>query len=118
MPAGTKWYDFNSGKIFDGGQEISYSTTLNTIPIFVRAGSIIPIGPDVQYSNEKAWDALTIRVYAGADGKFSLYEDEGDNYNYEKGAYSTIGFIWKTRITSLTIDTLNGSFRNASIKDF
>lgn len=110
LPAGTKWYDFNSGKIFDGGQEISYSTTLNTIPIFVRAGSIIPIGPDVQYSNEKTWDALTIRVYAGADGKFSLYEDEGDNYNYEKGAYSTIGFIWNDKNNQLTIDTRQGSF--------
>lgn len=110
LPAGTKWYDFNSGKAYEGGQEISYPTTLNTIPLFLRAGSILPLGPDVQYSNEKAWDNLTIRIYPGANGSFTLYEDEGDNYNYEKGAYSTIGFIWNDKSNQLTIETRNGSF--------
>jgi alpha-D-xyloside xylohydrolase len=110
LPAGTKWYDFNSGKAYEGGQEISYPTTLNTIPLFLRAGSILPLGPDVQYSDEKAWDNLTIRIYPGANGSFTLYEDEGDNYNYEKGAYSTIGFIWNDKSNQLTIETRNGSF--------
>ena len=69
-------------------------TPIDIIPLYVKAGSILPVGPKVQYATEKKWDNLEIRVYEGANGEFTLYEDENDNYNYEKGAYSTITFIW------------------------
>jgi len=78
--------------------------------LFVKVGSIIPFGPQVQYATEKKWDNLEIRVYAGANGKFTLYEDENDNYNYEKGAYSTISFMWNDAKKSLTINDRKGSF--------
>ena len=76
----------------------------------MKAGSILPIGPDVQFSTEKAWDDLEIRVYAGANGKFCLYEDEFDNYNYEKGAFSTRDFSWNDKSRSLTIAARKGSY--------
>jgi alpha-D-xyloside xylohydrolase len=76
----------------------------------VKAGSIIPVSPSVQYAQEKKWDDLEIRVYPGADGKFVLYEDENDNYNYEKGVYSTITFNWNDKNKTLTIGDRNGSF--------
>ena len=110
LPAGTTWYDWYTGKSTKGGQEITCVTQLNTIPLYVRAGSIVPIGPDVQYSSEKPWDDLEIRVYAGADGTFSLYEDEGDNYNYEKGAFSTIDFKWNDKSRTLTIAARKGQY--------
>jgi alpha-D-xyloside xylohydrolase len=76
----------------------------------VKAGSIIPFGPKVQYATEKKWDNLEIRIYPGADGEFTLYEDENDNYNYEKGSYSTITFSWDDEKKELTIGDRKGSF--------
>ncbi|MBO6077857.1 MAG: DUF5110 domain-containing protein [Bacteroidaceae bacterium] len=110
LPAGTRWYDFETLEQFDGGMEIERSVNIKSIPLYVKAGSILPIGPDVQYSTEKPWDDLEIRVYAGANGKFSLYEDEFDNYNYENGAFSTIDFSWNDKSRSLTIGTRKGSY--------
>jgi len=80
------------------------------MPLYVKAGSILPIGPKVQYATEKKWDNLEIRVYPGADGEFTLYEDENDNYDYEKGAYSTITFKWDNEKKTLTINDRQGSF--------
>ena len=110
LPKGTDWYDFWTGKHYKGGQSIHYSTSLQIVPMFVRAGSILPLGPEMQYVGEKAWDHLEIRVYPGADGQFTLYEDEGDNYNYEKGVYSTIPFVWKDKDRTLTIGARQGSY--------
>lgn len=110
LPAGAKWYNWYSHQRYEGGQEITIETNLNTIPLFVRAGGIIPIGPDVQYSNEKPWDDMEIRVFAGDDGSFTLYEDEGDNYNYEKGAFSTIEFTWNDKSHTLTIGARKGEY--------
>ncbi len=110
LPEGMTWYDFWTNKKINGGQEIEKTTKINEIPLFVKAGSIIPFGPQVQYATEKKWDNLEIRVYAGANGEFTLYEDENDNYNYEKGAYSTISFIWNDAKKSLTINDRKGSF--------
>ena len=76
--------------------------------MFVRAGSILPLGPEMQYVGEKAWDNLEIRIYPGADGEFTLYEDEGDNYNYEKGYYSNIIFKWNNRTRTLSISARQG----------
>lgn len=110
LPKGTDWYDFWTGEKQTGGQNISKETPLDIIPLYVKAGSILPIGPKVQYATEKKWDNLEIRVYKGADGEFTLYEDENDNYNYEKGAYSTITFRWNDAKKVLSINDRKGSF--------
>lgn len=110
LPAGCRWWDFHSGESYKGGQTMTIDSNLKTIPMYVRAGSILPIGPDVQYAAEKPWDDLEIRVYPGADGEFTLYEDEGDNYNYEHGAYTTIRFNWDDSARCLTIADREGSF--------
>jgi alpha-D-xyloside xylohydrolase len=110
LPNGTDWYDFWTGKKYSGGQTLNKETPIDIIPLYVKAGSILPIGPKVQYSTEKKWDNLEIRVYPGADGKFTLYEDENDNYNYEKGIYSTITFTWDNAKKTLTINNRKGSF--------
>ena len=110
LPKGTSWIDFWTGEKQSGGKTISKETPLDIIPVYVKAGSILPIGPDVQYAEEKSWDNLEIRIYPGADGEFVLYEDENDNYNYENGAYSTITFSWDDSEKKLTIGDREGSF--------
>ena len=111
LPKGTTWINFWTNQKLAGGKTITIPTHLNTIPLFVKAGSILPLGPDVQYTSEKKWDNLEVRVYAGADGEFTLYEDEGDNYNYEKGAFSTIKFSWNDKTGKLTIGKREGEFK-------
>jgi len=110
LPKGANWYDFWTGKQYKGGQNVTLETQLNRVPMFVRAGSIVPMGPEMQYVGEKSWDNLELRVYPGADSQFVLYEDEGDSYNYEKGAYSTINIIWNERAHTLTIGERQGRF--------
>ena len=110
LPKGADWYDFSTGKRYKGGQMVKLTTTLHDVPMFVRAGSIVPLGPVMQYVGEKTWENLEIRVYPGADGQFTLYEDEGDSYNYEKGVYSTITFQWNDRTRTLTIGARQGSY--------
>jgi alpha-D-xyloside xylohydrolase len=109
LPEGTTWTDFWTGKSYAGGQTIDTASPIETLPLFVRAGSIMPYGPSVEYAMEKA-DPIELRIYRGADGDFTLYEDEGDNYNYEKGRYATISFHWKDATRSLTIGKRYGSF--------
>lgn len=110
LPAGTDWVDFWTAERFKGGKSIKKTVNLKTIPLYVKAGGIIPIGPNVQYATEKKWDNLEIRVYPGANGSFTLYEDEFDNYNYEKGAYSTISFNWNDKTRTLTIGDRQGEY--------
>ena len=110
LPQGAVWYDFWTGNKFQGGQTVTKETPIDIIPLYVKAGTILPFGPDVQYATEKKWDTLEIRVYPGADGEFALYEDEGDNYNYEKGLYSETRFQWNDREKSLIIHDRKGSF--------
>ena len=110
LPKGAAWYDFWTNKQYKGGQDVTLETTLDRVPMFVRAGSILPLGPEMQYVGEKAWDNLEMRVYPGANGSFTLYEDEGDNYNYEKGAYATITFQWNDKARTLTIGERKGSY--------
>jgi alpha-D-xyloside xylohydrolase len=110
LPKGTDWYDFWSGSRMKGGQVVTIPTTFDRVPMFVRVGSILPLGPEMQYVGEKAWDNLEIRVYPGADATFTLYEDEGDNYNYEQGICSTITFEWSDRTGILTIGQRKGSY--------
>lgn len=108
LPAGSSWYEWQSGRIFPGGRTTVADASLSRIPMYVKAGSIIPIGPDVQYAAQKTWDNMEIRVYPGANGLFTLYEDQGDSYAYEKGRYSCIGFILKGK--TLTIGRRMGKF--------
>ena len=110
LPKGAAWYDFWTNKSFKGGQNVTLETSFDRVPMFVRAGSILPLGPEMQYVGEKTWDQLEIRVYPGANGSFVLYEDEGDGYNYEKGAYSTITFSWNDKARQLTIGARKGNF--------
>ena len=110
LPVGVDWYDFWTGEKIAGGNKVTKQTPLDIIPLYIKAGSIIPIGPSVQYAEEKKWDNLEIRIYPEANGKFVLYEDENDNYNYEKGVYSTVTFSWDNSKRTLTIADRNGSF--------
>lgn len=122
LPGGASWWDYEINSLYDGGQAVEKSINLNTIPLFIKAGSIIPFGPDVQYSNEKKWDNLEIRIYPGENGSFTLYEDEFDNHNYEQGLFSTIDFDWNDAENSLMISNRNGKYpgmlskRNFNIK--
>jgi alpha-D-xyloside xylohydrolase len=109
LPKGTLWFDFWTGKIYEGGNSVTADASFETMPLFVKAGSIIPMGPFIQYSTEKT-DPLEIRIYPGADGKFTLYEDENDNYNYEKGVYSLIEFNWNNALKTITISDRKGEF--------
>ena len=111
LPKGATWYDFWTNKAYKGGQTITLETTFDRVPMFVRAGSILPLGPEMQYVGEKSWDNLELRLYPGADGSFTLYEDEGDNYNYEKGYYATITFQWNDKSRQLTIGTRQGGYK-------
>ncbi len=111
LPKGANWYDFWTGKLYKGGQNVVLTTTLDKVPMFVRAGSILPLGPEMQYVGEKSWDNLEIRIYPGADGEFSLYEDEGDGYNYEQGYYSNIIFTWTDRTRTLHISARQGGYK-------
>lgn len=110
LPKGTSWFDFWTNEKISGGQTINRETPINLMPLYVKAGSIIPFGPDVQFATEKKWSELEIYIYPGQDTEFTLYEDENDNYNYEKGFYSTIKMIWNESEQSFTIEDQKGDF--------
>ena len=109
LPAHAVWYDFWTGTRFVGGQTTRTAAPLDKIPLFVRAGSVVPMGPLFQYSTEGT-DPIEIRIYPGADGEFTLYEDENDNYGYEEGHYSLIKLEWNDVKRQLTIDAQKGSY--------
>jgi alpha-D-xyloside xylohydrolase len=109
LPKGTQWFDFWTGKKHEGGLKVKADASYETMPLFVKAGSIIPFGPFIQYSTEQQ-DPLELRIYPGANGEFTLYEDENDNYNYEKGIYSLITFHWDDAKKILTIDSRKGVY--------
>ncbi|MGB8473127.1 MAG: glycoside hydrolase family 31 protein [Candidatus Acidiferrum sp.] len=106
----TEWYDFWTGATLQGGRSIDAPTTIDRMPLYVRAGSILPLGPDVEYAAQKSADPIELRVYRGANGTFTLYEDENDTYDYEKGVYATIPFSWDNSSQTLTIGDRTGSF--------
>jgi alpha-D-xyloside xylohydrolase len=105
-----KWYDFWTGSTLVGGKFADIAAPLDRIPLYVRAGSIVPMGPEEESSNQKPADPIELRVYPGADGDFTLYEDEGDTYNYEKGKYATIPIHWTDSTRTLTLGERKGSF--------
>ena len=110
LPEGADWYDFWTNEKLDGGQMVKKAAPLDILPLYVKAGSIVPRGPQVQYATEKPWDNLELWVYPGMDGNFCLYEDEFDNYNYESGAYTEIPMEWDDSSRTLTINARRGSY--------
>lgn len=110
FPAGTNWFDFYSGKHYAGGEHVSVEAPLDRMPLFVKEGSIIVCGPVLQYSSEKVADPVTVYVFPGKNTSFTLYEDEGINYNYEKGKYSTINFVYDETSGKLTIGKREGTY--------
>ncbi|MGH9504622.1 MAG: glycoside hydrolase family 31 protein [Terriglobales bacterium] len=106
----SKWYDFWTGSAFAGGKTVDASAPLERLPLYIRAGSILPLGPDEEWSTEKPADPIELRIYPGADGDFTLYEDENDTYNYEKGVYATIPLHWDDANHKLTIGDRKGQF--------
>jgi alpha-D-xyloside xylohydrolase len=105
-----KWFDFWTGSEMPGGRMINAIAPLERLPLYVRAGSILPLGPDQEWSTEKPADPIELRIYRGADGDFTLYEDENDTYNYEKGVYATIPLHWDDDAHTLTIGDRKGQF--------
>lgn len=110
LPSGTSWVDFWTGETLAGGRTITANAPINIMPLYVRAGSIVPLGPVMQYATEKPENPIELRVYRGADGQFTLYEDESDGYHYEKGVYATIPFEWNEAKQTLTIGRRVGKF--------
>ncbi len=110
LPAGTAWYDFWTGARTPGGRTITANAPYDQIPLFVRAGAIVPFGPEEQYIGEKSARTLTVYVYAGANGRFTLYEDDGLTYDYERRQFSEIPFTWNDATRTLTVGARAGSF--------
>jgi alpha-D-xyloside xylohydrolase len=110
LPAAAAWYDFWTGEAVHGGQEIEADAPLDRIPLYVRAGSILPMGPEIEYTGQDADGPIELRIYRGADGRFDLYEDAGDSYDYEKGQHAVISIRWDDTASLLTLDMRQGSF--------
>jgi len=110
LPEGAGWIDFWTGEPLKGGQEITRNTPIDILPLYVKAGSIVPLGPLLQYAAEKKPTELEIRIYAGGDGAFTLYEDENDNYDYEKGVFATISLTWNDQLKELAIGERKGTY--------
>ena len=114
LPAGTKWFDFWTGQHFEGGQKVSKVTPVDVMPLYVKAGTILPMGPKAQYANQKI-GPLVVRVYPGANGEFTFYDDQRDNYTYENGAFATINFKWDDAMQTLTIGKQEGSYEGMPV---
>lgn len=110
FPADSNWYDFYTGNYITGGKQVNVDAPYERIPLYIREGSIIPVGPEIQYTGEKPADKIVLYVYRGKDGSFTLYEDEDNNYNYESGKYSNIAFTYNDANGTLTIDERKGQF--------
>ena len=110
LPGAPLWYDFWTGAALKGGQDIHADAPLDRMPLFVRAGSIVPLGPEIEYADENSIGPIELRIYPGADSSFDLFSDEGDNYNYEKGAHAVIPITWSEATKSLTIGDRIGTY--------
>jgi alpha-D-xyloside xylohydrolase len=110
LPSGANWTDFWINQAFEGGQMVEKECPLNILLLYIRAGSIVPMGPVMQYVTEKPEAPYEIRIYPGADAKFTLYEDDNETYNYEKGERATVDLAWNDAKRTLTIGERQGSF--------
>jgi alpha-D-xyloside xylohydrolase len=111
LPSGCRWYDSWGGTVYEGGVDVTVDAPLSRMPLFIREGSILPLTRGLQYADQKPEEPMELRVYPGADGSFTLYEDEGDNYNFEHGSYSTIRFDWNEAAHTLTIGKRRGFYQ-------
>jgi len=116
LPTGASWYDFETFKKYDGGRVVRVDAPLETLPLFIKSGSIIPVGPELQYTGEKQVDPLTLYVFPGQNGSFTIYEDENTNYNYEKGQFATINITYDDSSRSLKIGKRQGGFTDLLAK--
>jgi alpha-D-xyloside xylohydrolase len=110
LPEDPAWYDFWTGYTARGGQQITADAPLDRMPLYVRAGSILPLGPEIEYAEQAPEGPIELRVYRGADGRFDLYQDSGDGYEYEKGQHAVIPMHWDDTTATLTIGARQGSF--------
>ena len=110
LPQGADWYDFWTNERFTGGQTVQKDCPMDILPLYVRAGSIIPLGPNMQYATEKPADPIELRIYRGANGTFMLYEDDNETYDYEKGKRATIPISWNEDAHTLEIGKRSGEF--------
>ena len=110
LPKGANWYEFYTEKLYKGGRNVTFTTTIDRTAMFVKAGTILPLAPIMQYAQQSQWDNLDIIVYPGSNAVFTLYEDEGDNYNYERGVYSTITMKWNDSQRTFTVEARQGQF--------
>ena len=110
LPKGSNWYEFYTEKLYKGGRNVTFTTTIDRTAMFVKAGTILPLAPVMQYAQQSQWDNLDIIVYPGSNAVFTLYEDEGDNYNYERGVYSTITMKWNDSQRTFTVEARQGQF--------
>jgi alpha-D-xyloside xylohydrolase len=116
LPAGADWYDFHSGAKHTGGQNVESAAPLARMPLYVRAGSIVPVGPDIQYTGEKPDAPITLFVFTGADGGFDYYEDDGVSYGYERGEFARIPLRYDAANDRLIIGARAGSFEGMPTK--
>jgi len=107
---GTNWFDYWTGTKSAGGQVVAARAGIDTIPVFVRAGSILPLGPARQYADEQSVAPTELRIYPGSNGSFTLYDDEGDGYGYEQGRHATIELRWDDRRHTLTLGARQGTY--------
>ncbi len=110
LPKGATWYDFWTHDRFDGGETVTRTVPMDILPLYVRAGSIVPMGPFIQYATERPDADYEVRVYPGADGRFTVYEDDNETYNYEKGQYATYDMVWNDKTRTLSISARKGSY--------
>jgi alpha-D-xyloside xylohydrolase len=110
LPKGADWYDFWTGAWHAGGETLEAPAPYDSLPVYARSGSIVPLGPELQYTSEKPADPITLMVYAGMDGHFTLYEDDGVSYGYERGAAARIPLSWSEAKHTLTLGAREGSF--------
>jgi len=110
LPKGAGWYDFWSGQRYSGGQRVMREAPLDILPLYVRAGSIVPMGPFVQYATQSPDAPYEVRIYPGRDARFTIYEDDNETYDYEKGLYAAYDLVWNDRARTLTIGPRRGRF--------
>lgn len=119
LPSGCDWYDFWEGKMYKGGKSVTIDSPLDRLPLFVKAGTILPMGPFIQYASQKSEEPIEIRIYKGKNASFVLYEDDGKTYDYEQGEFSTIHFEWNDSLNELSISERSGNFTGMDlIKNF
>ncbi len=110
LPPAARWYDFWTGESLKGDDRLDAPAPISRIPLYVRAGSILPMGPEMEYADQQPDAPLDLRIYPGADSHFVLYEDQGDTYNYEKGERATIPIDWNDATQALTLGARSGSY--------